>query len=89
VWRICGEVIEIWLGWMPIMSELVQADRKQVLAYRLAGQSLHGRRPASDLLSVLDARGIQDTPPGAAVLSLAVPLTGVAAADVDWALQVG
>lgn len=51
--------------------------RESVLAFRAAAQSLDARRPASDLLEVVGACGIQDTPPGNADVAL------VARLDID------
>lgn len=51
--------------------------REQVLAFRAAAQSLDRRRPATELLRVAGACGVQDTPPGNADVSLAARL------DVD------
>jgi hypothetical protein len=45
-----------------------------VLAFRAAAQSLDRRRPASELLAVVGACGVQDTPPGNADVSLAARL---------------
>jgi hypothetical protein len=49
-------------------------SREQVLAFRASAQSLHRRRPATDLAGVVGACGIQDTPPGNADVSLAARL---------------
>ncbi|MDP9386380.1 MAG: winged helix DNA-binding domain-containing protein [Actinomycetota bacterium] len=49
-------------------------SRRQVLAFRAAAQSLDRRRPATDLLDVAAACGVQDTPPGNADVSLAARL---------------
>ena len=54
------------------MSERV--SRAQILAFRAAAQSLDRRRPATDLLHVAGACGVQDTPPGNAEVSLAARL---------------
>ena len=48
--------------------------RAQVLAFRARAHSLDRRRPARDLLDVVAACGIQDTPPGNADVSLAARL---------------
>lgn len=48
--------------------------REQVLAFRAAAHSLNERRPAKELLDVVGACGIQDTPPGSADVSLAARL---------------
>lgn len=58
------------------MSQSV--DREQVLAYRIARQSLHRANTPPDELDVVDL-GVQDTPPGSARLALGIR-TG---ADVD------
>ena len=55
------------------MSER-RLTRDQVLAFRAAAQSLDRRRPATHLLDVVGACGIQDTPPGNADVSLAARL---------------
>ena len=52
-------------------------SREQVLAFRAAAQSLDRRRPTTELLDVVAACGVQDTPPGNADVSLAARL------DVD------
>ena len=54
-----------------------RVSREQVLAFRAAAQSLDRRRPATELLRVAGACGVQDTPPGNADVSLAARL------DVD------
>ena len=51
-----------------------RVTRAQVLAYRAAAQALDRRRPATDLLQVTGACGVQDTPPGNADVSLAARL---------------
>lgn len=48
--------------------------REQVLAFRAVAQSLDRRRPATDLLDVVGACGVQDTPPGNADVALAARL---------------
>lgn len=48
--------------------------RDQVLAFRAAAHALDERRSAKQLLDVVGACGIQDTPPGSADLSLAARL---------------
>jgi Winged helix DNA-binding domain len=48
-----------------------RVSREQVLAFRAAAHSLDQRRPATQLLDVVGACGIQDTPPGNADVSLA------------------
>ncbi len=49
----------------------MNVTRAQVLAFRAAAQSLDRRRPATDLIAVAGACGVQDTPPGTADVSLA------------------
>ena len=51
-----------------------RVTREQVLAFRAAAQSLDRRRPATELLDVAGACGVQDTPPGSADVSLAARL---------------
>ena len=51
-----------------------RVSREQVLPYRAAAQSLDRRRPAMELLDVVGACGVQDTPPGNADVSLAARL---------------
>lgn len=48
--------------------------REQVLAFRARVHRLDARRPATDLLTVAGACGVQDTPPGTADVSLAARL---------------
>jgi hypothetical protein len=74
-----------------------RVSREQVLAFRAAAQSLDRRRPASRLLDVVGACGIQDTPPGNANVSLAArldidaPVVEQAVADkqlvLTWSLR--
>ena len=74
-----------------------RVTRAQVLAFRSVAHSLDRRRPASDLLDVVRACGIQDTPPGNADVSLAArldldgPVVGDAVARKDlvltWSLR--
>jgi hypothetical protein len=52
----------------------LRVSRAQVLAFRAAAHSLDHRRPATDLLAVVGACGVQDTPPGNADVSLAARL---------------
>ena len=54
-----------------------RVSQEQVLAFRAAVQSLDQRRPATQLLDVVGACGIQDTPPGNADVALGARL------DVD------
>lgn len=71
--------------------------REQVLAFRAARHGLDRRRPASGLVDVVGACGIQDTPPGSADVSLAARLdidAPLAAAAIDakevvltWAMR--
>ena len=61
----------------------LRVGREQVLAFRAAAQSLDRRRPATDLVAVVGACGVQDTPPGNADVSLGARLDidGPAAAE--------
>ena len=67
-------------------------SREQVLRFRAAAQSLDRRRPATELLEVVGACGVQDTPPGNADVSLAArldidaPVVEAAVARKDLAL---
>lgn len=52
------------------MTDTIQAARKQVLAFRLAGHNLVERQPLDRLADVAGACGIRNTPPGSALLAL-------------------
>jgi Winged helix DNA-binding domain len=56
-----------------VMAER-QLGREQILAFRAAAQSLDRRRSTTELLDVVGACGVQDTPPGNAEISLAARL---------------
>ena len=60
-------------GTVGVMAD-VRVTRAQVLAFRAAAQALDRRRPASELLDIAGACGVQDTPPGNADVSLAARL---------------
>lgn len=74
-----------------------RVSREQVLRFRAAAHSLDRRRPATALLDVVGACGVQDTPPGNADVSLAARLEvhgpvvedAVASKDVvlTWSLR--
>lgn len=61
---------------------------KQIIAFRLDGHNLSARLPAGAILQAAGACGIQNTPPGSAVLSLHARVAGLSSADVDQALEV-
>ncbi|BCN79544.1 winged helix DNA-binding domain-containing protein [Prescottella equi] len=62
-------------------AAIVQAD--DVVAYRLHAHHLTGRRPLTDLLDVAGACGIQNSPPGSALLALHARVEGVRREFVD------
>jgi hypothetical protein len=65
----------------------MRVEREQALAFRAARHSLVTRASAGSLLDVAGACGIRDSPPGAALLSLAARLEGVTGPLVDAALR--
>ncbi|MBJ7603058.1 MAG: AlkZ family DNA glycosylase [Candidatus Dormibacteraeota bacterium] len=69
-------------------SEPLHADRDQVLAFRLSGHNLTQRLPAGSLLEATGACGIQNTPPGSAVLGLHARVDALSLDQVDAALGV-
>lgn len=64
----------------------MQITTEQVLAFRLCRQSLAARAPSTALSRIAGGCGVQDTPPGAAALSLHARMTGVGAATLRRAL---
>lgn len=64
----------------------MQVSREQIIAYRLSRQSLLKRRPVTALSEVAALVPIRNTPPGAALLSLANRLSGVRAGVLQKAL---
>ncbi len=63
-----------------------QADRDQVLAYRVGAHHLAERLPAEALRDAAGACGVQDTPPGNAQLALAARVEPLGSKDVGRAL---
>jgi hypothetical protein len=63
-----------------------QADRGQVLAFRLGSHNLARRLPPGSLLKAAGACGIQNTPPGSAALALHARVEGLKPLDIDHAL---
>jgi hypothetical protein len=68
------------------MTSILRAARDQVLAFRLAGHGLVERRPLRDLIEVVGAIGIRNTPPGSAQLGLHARLNDLTPKTVDDAL---
>jgi winged helix DNA-binding protein len=71
-----------------VSSEPLHADQGQVLAFRLSGHNLAQRLPAGSLLEATGACGIQNTPPGSALLALLARVHGLSLDQVDAALAV-
>ena len=68
-------------------SLLSVSDHEQVLAFRLDSHSLARRMPSDSLLEVVAACGLQNTPPGSAMLALHARLSNLVLDDVDRALS--
>jgi len=68
-------------------SLLSVSDHEQVLAFRLDSHSLARRMPSDSLLEVAAACGLQNTPPGSAMLALHARLSNLVLDDVDRALS--
>lgn len=66
------------------MSQRV--EREQVIAYRLAGHGLDRRVRPYELVSVVGRCGIQNTPPGSALLSVHARVEGIEADSLDNAV---
>jgi hypothetical protein len=64
------------------------ADREQVLAFRLAGHNLSRRLPPRSLLEAAGACGIQDSSPGSAALALNARVEGLTPTQIDRATRV-
>ncbi len=64
----------------------LQADRGQVLAFRLGSHNLARRLSPGSLLKAAGACGIQNTPPGSAALALHARVEGLKPVDIDHAL---
>lgn len=65
----------------------LQAEREQVIAFRLQGHNLSERLPAGSLLKAAGACGIQNTPPGTAELALNARVSDLTPQDIDCALE--
>jgi len=65
----------------------MKLSREQALAFRLASHHLDRRRPPADLLPVVGACGIQNSPPGSALLALHARLAEVTPARLASALE--
>jgi hypothetical protein len=64
----------------------LQAEREQVLAFRLAGHNLAQYLPPDQLLRAAAACGVQNTPPGSAALALRARVHGLTPGAVERAL---
>ena len=62
-------------------------ERERVIAFRLASHHLDARLGAEDLLLAAGRCGLQDTPPGSALLSLHARVRGVSASTVADAVE--
>jgi hypothetical protein len=67
---------------------VLRTDREQVQAFRLNGHHLVDRLPPGSLLRAAGACGIQDSPPGSAVLSLGARIEDLTLAEIEHALTV-
>ena len=65
----------------------MRVERERVIAFRVGRHGLAQRAPRGSLLEVVGACGIRDSPPGAAVMSLAARLEGMTPALLDEALD--
>ncbi|MEW5852388.1 MAG: winged helix DNA-binding domain-containing protein [Myxococcota bacterium] len=65
----------------------MRASREQVLAFRLDGHHLARRLPRGSLLQTAGACGLQDTPPGSALLGMHARVSGLTPDDVTRALE--
>ncbi len=65
----------------------VAVTRQQVVAFRLAGHHLDARLPAGSLLAAAGACAVQNTPPGAALLSLGARVEGLRSEELTAALE--
>jgi len=63
--------------------------RSKIVRFRLQGQHLSHRLPPGELLQTAGACGVQNTPPGAAALSLHARLSGLTRDAVEQALEEG
>jgi hypothetical protein len=61
-------------------------DRTQILAFRLDSHHLTHRLPLEAIQTASGVCGVQNTPPGSALISLHARLTGLAPAHLDQAL---
>ena len=68
------------------MTNALRATRDQVLAFRLAGHNLLGRRPLRELTDVAGACGVRNTPPGSSLLALHARVADLTPVAVDEAL---
>ena len=64
-----------------------QIERDSAVAFRLQAHHLDGRLPEHDLLRAAGECGIQNTPPGSALLSFHARVEGVSAPAVDQAVD--
>ena len=64
----------------------MRPSRAEVIAFRLAAHHLHERRGVDEMLAVAGACGVQDSPPGSALLALHARLRGLTREDVDRAV---
>lgn len=64
----------------------LQVSREEVVAFRLDAHHLTQRLPGEDLSLAVARCGVQDSPPGSALLSLHARIRGVSPAGVDAAI---
>lgn len=69
-------------------SKVLVVDRDQVLAFRLASHNLATRLPAESLSFAAGACGVQNTPPGSAVLAFHARVSNLSAFTVERSLVV-
>ncbi|MGF0118720.1 winged helix DNA-binding domain-containing protein [Promicromonospora sp. Marseille-Q5078] len=63
-----------------------RASRAEVVRFRLAAHHLDGRGSESDLVDVAGRCGVQDSPPGSALLALHARVEGISTERLDGAL---
>lgn len=68
------------------MTDAVRASREQVLAFRQDSHHLSVRNPPAELLEVVGACGVRNTPPGSAPLAMQARLEGLKPEAVDRGL---
>jgi hypothetical protein len=68
------------------LGSLSHAERARIRAFRLAGHHLQERLPPGSLLEAAGACGIQNSPPGSALLALHARVSELTAAELDGAL---